>query len=52
VTTPCDPLVVDIGLTRNDVGAGPGVSVIFHVCETPPALAVMLATVFVETALV
>ena len=53
VTTPCEPLVVvDIGLTSNDVGAGPGVSVIFHVCVTPAALAVTLATVVVVTGLV
>jgi hypothetical protein len=52
VTTPCEPFVVDIGLTSNEVGAGPGVSVTFHVWVTPPALAVMLATVFVLTALV
>jgi hypothetical protein len=53
VTTPCEPLVVvDIGLTSNDVGAGLGVIVTFHVWVTPAALAVMLATVVVETGLV
>ena len=35
VTIPCEPLVVDIGLISNDVGAGPGVSVIRHCVVTP-----------------
>jgi hypothetical protein len=43
---------VDIGLTINFVGAADGVSVIAHDVDTPPALAVMVATVVSSTALV
>ena len=45
MTTPCEPLVVDIGRTKNDVGAGPGVSVICHRVVTAPAAAVIVTRV-------
>jgi hypothetical protein len=35
VPIPCEPLVVDIGLISNDVGAGPGVSVMCHCVVAP-----------------
>ena len=52
VTTPCEPFVVDIGRTRNDVGAGPGVSVICHRVVTAPAVAVIMTRVVSVTGLV
>jgi hypothetical protein len=45
-------LVVDIGLTKNDVGAGAAVSVICHWAVTNPALAVIVTGVVVVTGLV
>jgi len=47
--TPCDPFVVEIGRTKNPVGAGDGVSVICHCVLTAPWVAVIVATVVVET---
>ena len=52
LTTPCDPLVVDMGLTKKPVGAGPGVSVICHPFVTPPLDAVIVTTVVASTGLV
>jgi hypothetical protein len=52
MATPCEPFVVDIGLTMKPVGAAPGVNVICHGVVTLPALAVIVTTVVSFTALV
>src|SRR4051812_15870302 len=45
VTPPCEPLVVEVGRTMNEVGAGPGVSVISQRVVIAPAAAVIMTRV-------
>ena len=52
VTTPWEPLVVAIGLTKNEVGAAAGIRLICHWADTPLRLAVIVTVVAVVTGLV